>query len=93
MNVKSYLGDKGTHIFLYGCSKNGKSSLWKKYIGTSDFLEIKITKDIDVISLFNIIIEKLKVYIHIEMTRTNVLTNEVNGEVAGEIQGYIKSPC
>ncbi len=45
MVMKSMLGDKGTHIFLVGDTKTGKSSLWKNYIDSNDVIELKITDD------------------------------------------------
>ena len=41
---RNSLLDGGTLIYLYGDSKSGKTSMWKKYIGNDGCLEIKITE-------------------------------------------------
>ncbi len=82
-NVKSCIGDRGTHIFLFGSSKNGKTSLWKKYINSEENIEIKITKDTTLDSFINIIVDKLQVYTLVEKMEKKVTSEEIKGSIEG----------
>ncbi|KJS15494.1 MAG: hypothetical protein VR69_13055 [Peptococcaceae bacterium BRH_c4b] len=61
ITMQTALRDKGTHIYLIGESKSGKSSLWAKYLSLEERLEpIIITRQTTIENLYNDIFKRLR---------------------------------
>lgn len=59
---KSALKDGGVHIYLYGISKSGKTSMWKNYIRDEEYIEIKISKTMTLDSFYRELLDRIQPY-------------------------------
>lgn len=85
MNFEISLRDGGTHIYLFGDSKSGKSSMWKNYLSKKDIIEIKVSKEITKEDFFNEIANKLEMYIETERESTLENQSELSASASGKI--------
>lgn len=84
MNFEMSLQDGGTHIYLFGYSKSGKSCMWKNYLKSDDIIEIKVTEEMTKESFFKEVVNKLGVYIETERESETGNESVLSGSVSGK---------
>ncbi len=76
MSMEAALHDKGTHIYIVGESKFGKSSLWQKHLKSGQYIEpIRINRETNIQSLYNDILNRAQSFILV-----NTSENETKSE-------------
>ena len=83
---RSTLYDGGVHIYLYGYSKSGKTSMWKKYLSEDDYIEIKITSKMDLNSFCSVLLEKIDPYYLKSYTEENGAESKISANAKGDIK-------
>ncbi len=76
----------GAHIYLYGKSKSGKTSMWKNYLSSTDHIEIKITTNMTLNSFYSELLTCLDPFYLKEYAETNGSESKVGISVVAKIK-------
>lgn len=88
INMRNAIKDRGIHIYLYGNSKSGKTSLWKKYLELGDYIEpIRLNDKTTIESLYNDILYKTESYYTSEIHKSKEHSNSLKGNVKDMFTG------
>lgn len=78
MSMEAALNDKGTHIYIVGESKCGKSSLWQKYLKSGQYIEpIRINRDTNIQSLYNDILNRAESFVLVKKSENKTKSDIV----------------
>lgn len=83
---KNALKEGGVHIYLYGNSKAGKSSMWKKYIDEGNYIEIKISSQMKLENFYHELLEKVEPFYLKEYTELRGTEAKIGGSGEGSIK-------
>ena len=83
---KNALKDGGVHIYLYGNSKTGKTSMWKKYIEEKRCIEIKISSQMQLENFYYELLESVDPFYLKEYTELSGTDAKIGGITEGSIK-------
>ena len=98
-SIKSWEINQHKHLLIFGASKTGKTSLWKRYIPPDDVIKIPCNSDVTIESLYCEILENLGAFFvqseTIETGKKNSILGEIKSiipwfGVSGRIQGKME---
>ena len=75
---KNSLLDGGSLVYLYGDSKSGKTSMWKKHICHNDYIEIKITKKMTITYFYEELMSKVEPFVETNYETAEGTESSVN---------------
>lgn len=76
---KNALKDGGVHIYLYGNSKAGKTSMWKKYIDSEKHIEIKIASEMKLENFYYELLERIDPFYLKDYTEVTGSESKIGG--------------
>ncbi len=91
MNFKTSLMDKGSHIYLWGKSKSGKSSMWRKNMEGQCSISIPITGALDIEGLYNNILNELEAFYISEIENGDTHSAKLKGGFEAKIIAALKA--
>lgn len=61
-SFKAWKGNKSKHLLIFGASKSGKTSLWKKYLDSNSVIKIPCNDQKSIIDVYKEILDHLNAY-------------------------------
>ncbi len=86
-SIKSWEMNRHKHLLIFGASKTGKTSLWKRYIASNNIIKIGCNSNTNIESIYLQILEEIgKYFIKVqteEESRKNILLGEIKTIIPG----------
>lgn len=84
-SIRSWEMNKHKHLLIFGASKTGKTSLWKRYVAPNNVIKIACNSNTNIESTYLEILEEIGAYF------VKIITNEnsENNSLLGEIKALI----
>lgn len=88
---RSSLLSGGALVYLYGDSKSGKTSMWKKYINEGEYIEVKITNKMTVIDFYKELVDQIEPFIKTNFEETEETEASVNLRGEGGLKAVFQA--
>ncbi len=88
---KNSLLSGGALVYLYGDSKSGKTSMWKKHIGHTEYIEIKTTDKMTIIDFYQELMSEVKPFVETNFETSEGTESSVNMNGEGGFKAVFKA--
>jgi len=88
---RSALKDGGVHVYLYGYSKSGKTCMWKNYLSEGEYIEIKITSEMNLDSFYHELLDGINTFYLKNYSEQNDSAATVGVDVKAKIASFFSA--
>ena len=84
-SIRSWELSSNKHLLIFGASKTGKTSLWKRYVPTDRVIKLACNSQTEIQNIYREILESLGTY----FITTEIIGEETKSSILGEIKALI----